>query len=87
MEENIKLRQLFQQIYSITTLIVDLFALFILVLYLQQMLTRSRDEIHQIENLDLIKILTLQQLNPNLPLINFSKEEINPNHWTLKMLN
>ncbi|MFU0251996.1 hypothetical protein [Spiroplasma sp. Moj] len=87
LEENIKLRQLFQQIYSITTLIVDLFALFILVLYLQQMLTRSRDEIHQIENLDLIKILTLQQLNPNLPLINFSKEEINPNHWTLKMLN
>ncbi|GAA6238489.1 MAG: hypothetical protein SPLM_06070 [Spiroplasma phoeniceum] len=78
---------MFQQIYSITTLIVDLFALFILVLYLQQMLTRLRDEIHQIENLDLIKILTLQQLNPNLPLINFSKEEINPNHWTLKMLN
>ncbi|WP_338989533.1 hypothetical protein [Spiroplasma endosymbiont of Seladonia tumulorum] len=87
LEENIKLRQFFQQIYSITTLIVDLFALFILVLYLQQMLTRSRDEIHQIENLDLIKILTLQQLNPNLPLINFLKEEINPNHWTLKMLN
>ncbi|UZQ30958.1 MAG: hypothetical protein OHM56_05520 [Spiroplasma phoeniceum] len=87
LEENIKLRQLFQQIYSITTLIIDLFALFILVLYLQQILTRSRDEIHQIENLDLIKTLTLQQLNPNLPLINFSKEEINPNHWRLKMLN
>ncbi|WHQ36364.1 hypothetical protein [Spiroplasma sp. SV19] len=87
LDDNIKIRQLLQQIWSMATLIVDLFVWFVLMLYLCQFFTKDHDEIDQKYDLDLIEVLMLQRLNRNFALNNLSKEEINPNNWKLKMLN
>ncbi|WP_424526009.1 hypothetical protein [Spiroplasma endosymbiont of Glossina fuscipes fuscipes] len=86
-DDNIKIRQLLQQIWSVATLIVDLFVWFVLMLYICQFFANNNDESYQERDLDLIEVLMLQQLNRNLTLNNPSKEEINPNNWKLKMLN
>ncbi|WP_425379547.1 hypothetical protein [Spiroplasma endosymbiont of Stenodema calcarata] len=87
LDDNIKIRQLLYQIWSLATLIVDLFVWFILIVYLCQFFNNDNDEIYHAYNLTLIEVLMLQRLNHNFSLNNPSKEEINPNHWKLKMLN
>ncbi|MBW3058450.1 hypothetical protein D6D54_02455 [Spiroplasma poulsonii] len=87
LDDNIKIRQLLHQAWSVATVIADLFVWFVLMLYLCQLFANEHNAIYQEDDLDLIEVLMLQELNRNLTLNNHSKEEINPNNWKLKMLN